>query len=215
MKTFLRFLGNLATVIIAFVLYTLLQLGYAQKKVNLLFAVILAVLTVAVIYWMYWIYKRELKQENDWFFNAKPHWDARRVIISVAAFFALVIFQVAYIKLVGGNTVSQNQAELDEVRKVASPMFNILLIVVGPICEEFIFRALFFNTFFPADNTLNKWVGIVASGFVFAYWHDPMFSKFIYLYWVMGMILAWTYVETKDIRYSILTHMLNNLLSIL
>ena len=215
MKTFLRFLGNLATVIIAFVLYTLLQLGYAQKKVNLLFAVILADLTVAVIYWMYWIYKRELKQENDWFFNAKPHWDARRVIISVAAFFALVIFQVAYIKLVGGNTVSQNQAELDEVRKVASPMFNILLIVVGPICEEFIFRALFFNTFFPADNTLNKWVGIVASGFVFAYGHDPMFSKFIYLYWVMGMILAWTYVETKDIRYSILTHMLNNHLSIL
>ena len=83
MKTFLRFLGNLATVIIAFVLYTLLQLGYAQKKVNLLFAVILAVLTVAVIYWMYWIYKRELKQENDWFFNAKPHWDVKRIIISV------------------------------------------------------------------------------------------------------------------------------------
>ena len=175
MKTFLRFLGNLATVIIAFVLYTLLQLGYAQKKVNLLFAIILAVLTVAVIYWMYWIYKRELKQENDWVFNAKPHWDVRRVIISVAAFFALVIFQVAYIKLVGGNAVSQNQAELDEVRKVASPMFNVLLIVVAPICEELIFRALFFNTFFPADNTLNKWVGIVASGFVFAYGHDPMF----------------------------------------
>lgn len=215
MKTFLRFLGNLATGIIAFVLYTLLQLGYAQKKVNLLFAIILAVLTVAVIYWMYWIYKRGLKQENDWVFNAKPHWDVRRVIISVAAFFALVIFQVAYIKLVGGNAVSQNQAELDEVRKVASPMFNVLLIVVAPICEELIFRALFFNTFFPADNTLNKWVGIVASGFVFAYGHDPMFSKFIYLYWVMGMILAWTYVETKDIRYSILTHMLNNILSIL
>ena len=182
---------------------------------NLLFAIILAVLTVAVIYWMYWIYKRELKQENDWFFNAKPHWDVKRIIIAVAAFFALVIFQVAYIRLIGGNTVSQNQAELDEVRKVASPMFNILLVVVAPICEEFIFRALFFNTFFPADNNLNKWVGIVASGFVFAYGHDPMFSKFIYLYWVMGMILAWTYVETKDIRYSILTHMLNNILSIL
>lgn len=215
MKTFLRFLGNLAVIIIAFVFYTVLQLGYAQKKVNLLFAIILAVLTVAVIYWMYWIYKRELKQENDWFFNAKPHWDVKRIIIAVAAFFALVIFQVAYIRLIGGNTVSQNQAELDEVRKVASPMFNILLVVVAPICEEFIFRALFFNTFFPADSNLNKWVGIVASGFVFAYGHDPMFSKFIYLYWVMGMILAWTYVETKDIRYSILTHMLNNILSIL
>ena len=215
MKTFLRFLGNLAVIIIAFVFYTVLQLGYAQKKVNLLFAIILAVLTVAVIYWMYWIYKRELKQENDWFFNAKPHWDVKRIIIAVAAFFALVIFQVAYIRLIGGNTVSQNQAELDEVRKVASPMFNILLVVVAPICEEFIFRALFFNTFFPADNNLNKWVGIVASVFVFAYGHDPMFSKFIYLYWVMGMILAWTYVETKDIRYSILTHMLNNILSIL
>ena len=37
MKTFLRFLGNLATVIIAFVFYTILQLGYAQKKVNRLF----------------------------------------------------------------------------------------------------------------------------------------------------------------------------------
>lgn len=215
MKTFLRFLGNLATVIIAFVLYTLLQLGYAQKKVNLLFAIILAVLTVAVIYWMYWIYKRELKQENDWFFNAKPHWDVKRIIIAVAAFFTLVIFQIAFVRLFGGNTISKNQEELDAIRKVASPMFNVLLVIVAPICEEFIFRALFFNTFFPVDNEFNKWVGIVVSGFVFAYGHDPMFSKFIYLYWVMGMILAWTYVMTKDIRYSILTHMLNNLLSIL
>ena len=40
----------------------------------------------------------------------------KRIIIAVAAFFALVIFQVAYIRLIGGNTVSQNQAELDEVR---------------------------------------------------------------------------------------------------
>ncbi len=70
--------------IIAFVFYTVLQLGYAQKKENLLFAIILAVLTVAAIYWMYWIYKRELKQENDWVFNAKPHWDVRRVIIITA-----------------------------------------------------------------------------------------------------------------------------------
>lgn len=43
MKTFLRFLGNFAIIIIAFVFYTVLQLGYAQKKVNLLFAIILAV----------------------------------------------------------------------------------------------------------------------------------------------------------------------------
>jgi len=152
---------------------------------------------------------------NDWFFNAKPHWDTKRIIIAVAAFFTLVIFQIAFVRLFGGNTISKNQEELDAIRKVASPMFNVLLVIVAPICEEFIFRALFFNTFFPVDNEFNKWVGIVVSGFVFAYGHDPMFSKFIYLYWVMGMILAWTYVTTKDVRYSILTHMLNNLLSIL
>ena len=48
--------------------YTVLQLGYAQKGGTYYLQLFYVVLTVAAIYWMYWIYKRELKQENDWFF---------------------------------------------------------------------------------------------------------------------------------------------------
>ncbi|MCT7790245.1 MAG: CPBP family glutamic-type intramembrane protease, partial [Lactobacillus crispatus] len=32
------------------------------------------------------------------------------------------------------------------------------------------------------------------------------------VYWVLGMVLAWVYMSTKDLRYSILVHMCYNAL---
>lgn len=218
MRRFLRLLGNLGIMILAFVAYALVQQLYivpAKIKITPWHGLIIALVTVIVIWAMFWAYKYELSKENDWFFNAKPHWSGRRVVIALGAFFLIMIAQVCFIRLWGSDSTSANQAALESIQSQANPVFKLLIVVVAPICEEIIFRGMFFNTFFPNENKTTTIVGIISSGFVFALCHDPHLTKFIWLYWVMGSILAWTYVTTKDLRYSMLAHMLNNLMGVL
>lgn len=217
MKRFLRLIGNVAIMILTFAGYMFLQQFYIlpQKvKLNLGLEALITIVTILAIWLMFWAYKYQLRQENDWFFNAKPHWDWKRVLIAFGMFFLILIMQIIFVNLFGG-AISQNQRALDSVQSHANALFNLLLVIVAPICEEIIFRGMFFNTFFPQESSWNQILGIITSGFVFAWCHDPNFSKFIFVYWILGSILAWTYVWTKDLRYSILAHMLNNLVGIL
>lgn len=219
MKKFLRLIGNIGIIIIAFIGYSFIQLMYVipnKTKLPLWNGIGIAVITVMAIWVMFALYKYQLKQENNWDFNEKPHWSAQRILIAIGMFFLMTILQILFIQMFAKTGVtSQNQQELDKISSLANPIYNVLLVIVAPICEEIIFRGMFFNTFFPVENHWTKFLGILASGFVFGFMHDPTFSKFIFLYWMMGSLLAWTYVLTKDLRYSIIAHMLNNLLPFL
>lgn len=219
MKKFLRLIGNIGIIIIAFIGYSFIQLMYVipnKTKLPLWNGIGIAVITVMAIWVMFALYKYQLKQENNWDFNEKPHWSAQRIFIAIGMFFLMTILQILFIQMFAKTGVtSQNQQELDKISSLANPIYNVLLVIVAPICEEIIFRGMFFNTFFPVENHWTKVLGILASGFVFGFMHDPTFSKFIFLYWMMGSLLAWTYVLTKDLRYSIIAHMLNNLLPFL
>ena len=72
-----------------------------------------------------------------------------------------------------------------------------------------------YNIAFTKETKLNYWLGIIVNGLFFAWLHDPTFSIHIFTYWVMGAILAATYMNTKDLRYSFVTHMLNNTIAAL
>lgn len=111
-----------------------------------------------------------------------------------------------------GKSISTNQASLNKIELQSGNLFKIMVIFIAPFCEETVFRGMFFNTFFTKTTKLNKWLGILASGFLFAYMHDPAISKFILVYWVLGSVLAWVYMKTKDLRYSMLVHMAYNAL---
>ena len=87
-----------------------------------------------------------------------------------------------------------------------------MVIFIGPVFEEFIFRGFFFNTFFYKNSNLNKWLGILFSGLIFGYVHDPGLTKYILVYWALGCVLAWVYTSTRDLRYSMLSHMIFNAL---
>ncbi|QNQ81194.1 type II CAAX endopeptidase family protein [Lactobacillus sp. PV034] len=218
MRRFLRLIGNLGIMILSFIAYELAQIVYVVRQgrtISALRIALIIIVTAVLIWGLYAIYKYQLKVENEWKFNQKPHWDLRRVFIAFGAFVLIVVMQIIFISYIGGNSTSTNQKAIEEIQKSVNPIFNLMLVVLAPICEELIFRGMFFNTFFPVENIYTKWIGIITSGFVFAFGHDPAMDKFIFLYWMMGSILAWTYVKTKDIRYSVLAHMLNNLLSLL
>lgn len=215
MKKILAYAGRLGLMFLALILYGELEVVYfypnrldvAQKPV------VIAIFTVIVLAIMFAIYRWELKKENNWGFNMEPHWDWKRLGISLIGTVLITISGAVVLNLVSsGNGLSANQAALDEISKTSGRMFPILVVFLGPVCEETIFRGMFFNVFFTQNNRINKWLGIIVSGLVFGVAHDPGFSKYILVYWVLGMILAWVYLRTKDLRYSMITHMLYNAL---
>lgn len=228
MKAAWHYLGNFAGIIISFFLYGLLEVFYFEPQLmsqryhlrltGSSYGLALAVITVLVLMLIFWFYKRQLREVNDWGFDEKPHWSLRRLLIVVAGFFLITFLGSGMLRLVGssGATVSNNQEALDRIALHSGNLFKIMVVFIAPFCEETIFRGMFFNTFFTRENTFNKWVGILVDGFVFAFMHDhfPM-TKFIFVYWVLGCVLAWVYLQTRDLRYSMLTHMAYNALSLL
>ncbi|MBP2653765.1 MAG: Abortive infection protein [Firmicutes bacterium] len=83
-------------------------------------------------------------------------------------------------------------------------LYGILIVIIGPIMEEFIFRGIILR------RLVAKWgltMGIIVSSFLFGIAHldERMFGTFM-----VGVILAVLYVKTKTILIPILAHMLNN-----
>lgn len=225
MRKFGHYLANIAGIVLAFCLYGVLQsLYFFPKRVMLRyhlrsssFTIVLALASVLILGLILWLYKKQLQAVNNWGFNQAPHWQGRKLGVALIGFILIALLGNAILRLVSssGSTVSQNQLELEQLAKQSGQLFKILVVFIAPVCEETIFRGMFFNTFFTKATPFNKWAGIVVSGFVFAYMHDPRITKFILVYWVLGCCLAWVYMQTKDLRYSILTHMCYNALSLI
>ncbi|MDF7682440.1 type II CAAX endopeptidase family protein [Lactobacillus sp. ESL0679] len=220
MKKLFNWLGNIAGIILAFASYQILEYFYffphqLEKllHINYVMLIILtAIATILVLAFILYLYQRQLKIENNWGFNQSPHWDGHRLLIMLFSLILIVVCSYTLQILLGvtSQNTSANQATLDKISLQAGGLFIPMVCIIAPICEETIFRGLFFNTFFMKESKISKWLGIIFSGFVFGYMHDPSITKFIIIYWALGCILAWVYTSTKDLRYSMLTHMFYN-----
>lgn len=83
----------------------------------------------------------------------------------------------------------------------------VMLVIVPPFCEEFLFRGLILGNLLP----YGKGVAIVGSALLFGAMHQN-FSQFLYTV-AAGVLLGMLYVESRSIWPSTLVHMLQNLLS--
>lgn len=107
---------------------------------------------------------------------------------------------------------SANQASIDSNFKNAPIMYSLLIIIFGPIIEEFIFRLL------PAKFIKNRFMYIIISTVVFAAMHvvgDPKAYYYIWFYMMRPLYYGYRYYETKNIWVPISMHSLNNLIATL
>ncbi|MDF7639831.1 type II CAAX endopeptidase family protein [Lactobacillus sp. ESL0791] len=226
MRQFLHYFWNIACMVVAFFAYSFLQSFYFYpQRIKLRLhlntweqAVLTALITVIILFLVFWLYKRQLAETNDWGFNRRPHWDGTRLIIAVIGVLLILLlnFVLSFFIVAGtGKTTSANQQALNQIAMQDNYMFKLMVAIIAPFCEETIFRGMFFNTFFTKNTKANKWLGIIVSGFLFAYLHDRAFSPYILVYWSMGCVLGWVYMSTKDLRYSMLTHMIYNSLGMI
>lgn len=93
------------------------------------------------------------------------------------------------------------------------PIFNsILMIIIGPIMEEVIFRSL------PYKFIKNKTLYIIISAVIFAAMHvihDPNPFYYIWFYMLRSLYYSYRYHKTQDIWITISLHSLNNLIATL
>ena len=91
------------------------------------------------------------------------------------------------------------------------PIFIILISVVGPILEEYVFRKVFFGELYDrikGNRIIAFLIASIVSSLLFALAHNDI--KFILIYFGMGMILSLAYTLTKRISVPILIHMFQN-----
>ena len=222
MKKFFYFWGNVITIVVSFIIYSVVQQFYfypyrLSKELhleNVSFTLLTALITIIALSIVLYLYNLQLRHNNERNYNSRPHWQLKKILLSLLGVIMLIIVSATIQLALGFNSeqTSTNQNLLDQFSHQAGNFFPVMVIFIGPIFEEFIFRGLFLNTFFYKNTNLNKWLGILFSGLMFGYVHDPGFTKYILVYWALGCVLAWVYTTTKDLRYSIISHMLFNAL---
>lgn len=110
------------------------------------------------------------------------------------------------ISLIKGSAV--NNAALDIVTSTGSLWTNFLIMAIcAPIAEELLFRKLLI------DRTVKYGEGcsVFFSGLIFGLFHGNL-NQFVYAF-VLGLIFGFIYVKTRNIKYTILIHMVINFMS--
>ena len=113
-------------------------------------------------------------------------------------------------KLIYHQTETANNAALGSMlghNQVITIVFCFSAVVLSPIAEEFIFRGTLTNMFFKRGNI---WPKVILSGVTFSTGHMSTNPISFLMYAYMGMVLAYVYLRTDDIRNSIAIHMINN-----
>ena len=222
MKKFFYFWGNVITIVVSFIIYSVVQQFYfyphrLSKELhlgNVSFILLTVIVTIIALLLVLYLYNLQLRHNNERNYNSRPHWQLKKILLSLLGVIMLIIVSATIQLALGFNSeqTSTNQNLLDQFSHQAGHFFPVMVIFIGPVFEEFIFRGFFLNTFFYKNTNLNKWLGILFSGLMFGYVHDPGLTKYILIYWALGCVLAWVYTTTKDLRYSIISHMLFNAL---
>ena len=136
------------------------------------------------------------------------------IVWAIVGYFVVMIYQIlAGIINMYVFGAPQSSPNTERLMKVAQeiPLFIILISIVGPILEEFVFRKVIFGEIYNlinANKTIKFLIAAIVSSIIFSAAHaDP---SFFIIYFGMGFIFAALYVYTKRIWVPILVHMMQN-----
>lgn len=203
------------TTILALLIYQLVErtsFNTTRKALQTFtISVTLVILSITIIDLLFLIYLIQLKVVNYWHFNSKLKFKVKNFLYILLAISVMMIMQYI-VALLSPHATSTNQASLNSLID-KTWLVKLFVGFVAPICEEFIYRGMFFNMIFTKENKMNFYLGIIWNGLLFGFLHDPTFTPYFSAYAFMGTILAYVYLKTKDIRSSMIVHMINNCVS--
>lgn len=114
---------------------------------------------------------------------------------------------------------NSNQSNLTSMLLEYPILMSLLVVVIGPILEEIIYRFALFRTLYEKNHFLAYFI----TAFVFGLQHifsatimNGQMGESINIigYMIFGFGLSFVYVKTKNLTASILIHILNNLIGV-
>lgn len=187
---------------------------YASKIWIIIYILLLWFIFVLVSH----IDNKRKKFAGNWYEIRKPidgKWFIRLLIFIFIFGFFNILGEIIQEHLGLGQALNQNIIENQiETFPVKIRLF-IHIVIFGPLLEELVFRKVFMDLFFIKDNAYNNFFAVFLSGLIFGLMHENTLSLHLVFYSIPGIILAFIYRYSKDLRYPIVVHILNNLFSIL
>ncbi|MGK0555310.1 intramembrane glutamic endopeptidase MroQ [Macrococcus capreoli] len=124
--------------------------------------------------------------------------------------FAQMLFGMINTYILKQPVTSQNTENVMNMAK-EMPIFIILITIVGPILEEFVFRKVIFGELYEAikgARWLSFTISVLISGFIFSCAHMDFDHTLIYM--GMSLVFSSLYVLTNRIIVPIVAHMSMN-----
>lgn len=165
------------------------------------------------LYWLYWHTARVRHYQVATLKSQVNIAQLGTVIIAMLTMVVLIIVDLKLSAMLNIPETSNSRSLAWMLGEAPLPMI-VSVVIFSPICEELIFRGIFFS--YALTNQYNhrnyQMIAVVINSLIFASVHvDANWEPWIY-YTLMGGILGTTYLLAKrDIRMNILVHMGTNL----
>lgn len=165
------------------------------------------------------IFKDSLKEQFQDFLKDKKENLLYGCVIGFVMLFAAGIIGGLISMSFGAQSDSQNQILIENLA-IAHPIIIVITsVILSPIVEELLFRSTLFGWLYE----IHPIVAHFGSAFLFGFVHvmDAILSgnyqewTQIFAYFLMGGVLSFIYEKRNNIYVPILSHMMNNLISIL
>lgn len=206
---------NIALFLLALVSTQLPQIGLAITAYSpeLPFAVAGVMVFLAIYALVLWAFKKFFIREKIF-----KRVRAKDLLTILAAYISLWFVKYIYAilsKILYKETLeTANDAALNRLINMggASTFIMLLMIVLlAPLCEELLFRGMFFEKFFR--NSF--WLPIIVSGLLFSCLHISTTFLSFALYAMLGFIFGFLYKKTGNLSLCLILHILNNVPALL
>ena len=108
--------------------------------------------------------------------------------------------------------VTETSIGLSSMFTSSSMIVAIIIVGIAPaICEEAVFRGVFFNSIW--NQTHGKWIPIIVTAAVFGLFHGSIIRFFPTF--LLGIVLGYLVYETNNMFYNVMFHAINNIIPVL
>lgn len=150
-----------------------------------------------------------MQKETNNFKNLKNYLQGKPILQALLSFLLIMLceFMINYIitiqtSITGIAMIQKNSFTI--ATTFDQLLYNMFIIAITVITEEIIFRKIIINLIGKYSVT-----ALYISSFLFAFAHYFDLITFPF-YFVAGMILGKLFINTKEIKYPIITHLLVN-----
>lgn len=143
------------------------------------------------------------------------HWGNIRLLTALKAIgtgFLLMFICNVILRSLFSDIQLRNQNAVESMIETAPPaLMFVLVVIVGPILEEIVFRGVFMKLFFPKHQI----VGALIASVLFALAHNGTTPLEFITYFIPGVIFGFLAYRYKGIEYAVVYHMFTNSLAFL